>query len=391
MDFSFSDDENRWRGELRVFFTEQMPPDFTGEFDEGSDQAWAVSRSLTKSLAERGWLAMGWPEQYGGLGAGHVQQMIFNEEAGYFHAPDPGGIGIRFIGPALIVLGTEEQKRRFLPGIVRGDDVWCQGFSEPGAGSDLASLQTRAVAEGDTFVVNGQKIWTSHAHRANYCYLAVRTNPDAPKHRGISLMVVPMGTPGVSLRPLINMANRHGFNETYLEDVRVPMDNVIGDVDRGWYAMAATLDFERSGIRGIASTRRDLEDLIELLRSPAGQERLSTTPGIRGALVERVIENEVNRMLSYRVVSMQARGLIPNYEASLTKLFGADVVQRTAATAIALLGLHGQLTPQSAHAPAGGRFALKYMTSVSASIAGGTNEIQRNVIATRGLGLPRGG
>ncbi len=389
MDFDFSAEEQAWRASLQEFFTREMPADFTGEFDEGSDEAWGLSQRLTKALAERGWLAVGWPKEYGGLGAGHIQQMIFNEEAGYHHAPDPGGIGVRFVGPSLIVLGTEDQKQRHLAGIVAGDDVWCQGFSEPSAGSDLASLQTRATRDGDHFVVNGQKIWTSHAHRANYCLLAVRTDPEAPKHRGISLLILDMRTPGVSLRPLINMADHHGFNETFLEEARVPVENVVGEVNRGWYAMATTLDFERSGIRGVASNRRVLERLVALLREPEARAR-QTSRAVYGVVVERLLENEINRLLAYRVVSMQAHALVPNYEASIAKLLGAEISQRVAQTGVRALGLYGQLRPGSHAALANGEFGLSYMASVSASIAGGTNEIQRNIIATRGLGLPRG-
>ena len=387
MDLRFTPEQTAWRAEVRDFLVQQLPSDIPAEFDEGSDEIWGLSRRLTKALAARGWLGVGWPREYGGMGAGHLAQMIFNEELGYHRAPDPGGIGIRFIGPALIVLGTEEQKQRYLPGIIRGDDVWCQGFSEPGSGSDLASLQTRAIADGDDFIVSGSKIWTSHAHRSNYCYLATRTNPDAPKHRGITLMAMDMDSPGVTLRPLINMAGQHGFNELFLDNVRVPKANVIGEVDRGWYAMATTLDFERSGIQGVARTRRDLEELQRYVQETG---RDAVPLAARRALVERVIENEVGRAMAYRIVDMQARGLVPNQEASCTKLFNAEVSQRVAATGLKLLGLFGGLRPETPRARLHGHFAITYLGSVVASIAGGTNEIQRQIIATRGLGLPRG-
>jgi alkylation response protein AidB-like acyl-CoA dehydrogenase len=389
MDFDFSAEEQAWRVELREFFSSELPDEFAGDSDGGSDRHWEFSRSFTKRLAEKGWLAIGWPKEYGGMGAGHINQMIFNEEVGYFRAPDPGGIGIRFIGPALMVLGTEEQKQQYLPGIIAGEDVWCQGFSEPGSGSDLASLQTRAVAEGDHFVVNGSKIWTSHAHRANYGYLAVRTDPEAPKHRGITLMALDMQTPGVSLRPLIDMAGHHPFNETFLEDVRIPRESVIGEIDRGWYAMATTLDFERSGIRGVSSTRRVLQLLLDSLQKTQADDTRVVLDATRHTLADRVIENEVNRLMAYLVVSMQAHGLVPNHEASTTKLLGADISQRVSNTAVKMYGLYGQLHPDSAWTVDRGESSQHYLRSVSASIAGGTNEIQRNVIATRGLGLPR--
>lgn len=384
MKFGFNETQERWRAEVRALLQEELPAD-SSEDAIGPDASWALNRSLTKKLAERGWLGVGWPKEYGGLGAGPTMQMIFNEELGYHRAPDPGGIGIRFIGPALIVLGTEAQKQRYLPGIIKGDDVWCQGFSEPGAGSDLASLTTRAVEDGDFYVVNGQKIWTSHAHRANYCYLATRTDPEAPKHKGITLMAVDMKSPGLSVRPLIDLGDGHVFNELFFEDVRVPRENVIGEPNRGWYAMATTLDFERSGIQGVARTRRDLEEVLENVRTwPSGKHVQS-----RFALVERIIENEVGRQLSYQIVAMQERGVVPNKEASAAKLFNAETSQRLAQTVARLFGLSGQLRTGVSAAAMDGAVAAHYMRSVSGSIAGGTNEIQRNIIATRGLGLPR--
>lgn len=384
MKFGFTEAQEQWRSEVRALLRDELPAD-SSEDAIGPDASWALNRSLTKKLAERGWLGVGWPKEYGGLGAGPTMQMIFNEELGYHRAPDPGGIGIRFIGPALIVLGTEAQKQRYLPGIIKGDDVWCQGFSEPGAGSDLASLTTRAVEDGDFYVVNGQKIWTSHAHRANYCYLATRTDPEAPKHKGITLMAVDMKSPGLSVRPLIDLGDGHVFNELFFEDVRVPRENVIGEPNRGWYAMATTLDFERSGIQGVARTRRDLEEVLETVRRwPKGEHSQA-----RFALVDRVIENEVGRQLSYQIVAMQERGVVPNKEASAAKLFNAETSQRLAQTVARLFGLSGQLRTGVSGAAMDGAVAAHYMRSVSGSIAGGTNEIQRNIIATRGLGLPR--
>lgn len=384
MDFEFNEEQRAWRSEVRSFLSQELPLDQSLDI-LGPDESWALNRRLTKRLAERGWLGIGWPKEYGGLGAGHIAQMIFNEELGYFRAPDPGGIGIRFIGPALMVLGSAEQKARYLPGIIKGDDVWCQGFSEPGAGSDLASLQTRAVADGDSYVVNGAKIWTSHAHHANYCYLATRTDPEAPKHRGITLMSVDMSSPGLTYRPLIDMGDGHVFNQLFFEDVRVPRENVIGEENRGWYAMATTLDFERSGIQGVARARRDLDEMLAVVRA----NKPAFSPAARRELTDRFIENEVGKQLSYQVVGMQAKGKVPNHEASVTKLFNADTSQRLASTAIRLFGMSGALRTGVEGAALAGRVAAHYMSSTTASIAGGTNEVQRNIIATRGLGLPR--
>jgi alkylation response protein AidB-like acyl-CoA dehydrogenase len=290
-----------------------------------------------------------------------------------------------------MVHGTEEQKRQFLPPIAHGEVVWCQLFSEPGSGSDLASLQTRAVADGDDFVVNGQKIWTSGAHHSDCAILLARTDPDAPKHRGITYFLVDMRSPGVEVRPLVNMLNGHAFNEVFLENVRIPRSQVVGEVNRGWYVGTTTLDFERSGIGRFASGRRLLEELSTHARDTrANGRRLIDVPKVKMELAERVIENDVGRYLAYRVAWMQSAGKIPNYEASMVKLYGSELQQRIARTAIGLLGLGGQLIEGSLRAPLGGHMAMQYMAVVPSTIAAGTSEVQRNIIATRGLGLPRG-
>ena len=385
MKFGFTEAQEQWRSEVRALLRDELPAD-SSEDAIGPDASWALNRSLTKKLAERGWLGVGWPKEYGGLGAGPTMQMIFNEELGYHRAPDPGGIGIRFIGPALIVLGTEAQKQRYLPGIIKGDDVWCQGFSEPGAGSDLASLTTRAVEDGDFYVVNGQKIWTSHAHRANYCYLATRTDPEAPKHKGITLMAVDMKSPGLSVRPLIDLGDGHVFNELFFEDVRVPVGNRVGEENRGWYVAMTLLDFERSNIGGAIGAKRTLGRLLEQVKAdPLLRERLASST-LRHELAQRYIETEVMYQFSMRIVSMQNRGLIPNDEASMAKLFNSELSQRVAQTCMQVLGLTGQVIEGDDEAS----FGRLYLGMVPATIRGGTSEVQRNVIATRGLGLPRG-
>ncbi len=223
MDFTFTESEERLRGELRRFLADVLPPDWEGSGTDLSDDDFEFGQYFNKRLAERGWIAPAWPKQYGGLGATHVEQAIFGEELAYHRAPMGGRIfGVGMIGPTLIVHGSEEQKRRHLPGITAAEVLWCQGYSEPGAGSDLAALQTRAVRDGDDYVINGQKIWTTQAHRAQWMFLLARTDPEAPKHKGITFFLVDMKTPGITVRPLVNMAGRHEFNEVFFEDVRVP-------------------------------------------------------------------------------------------------------------------------------------------------------------------------
>jgi alkylation response protein AidB-like acyl-CoA dehydrogenase len=345
-----------------------------------------ISASVRKKLVKRGWIAPAWPKEYGGMGATIRQQAVFNEELAYHRIPGPDFIGINYVGPTLMLFGTEEQKQRFIPRILSGEDSWCQGYSEPGSGSDLASLQTRAVLDGDNFVINGQKIWTSGAHRANWVFMLARTDPEAPKHRGISYILAPMNSTGLEVRPLVNMAGAHEFNEVFFQDVTVPKDNLVGELNRGWYVGMATLDFERSAIGSVASTRRDMEDLVAYMRE-SGKDIQSSA---RNELADRTIEAEVVRMLSLRIVWMQESGQVPNQEASMAKLFTTELNQRTARTAIKLLGMGGQGYAANGAETMPGRWIYTYLRSVANTIEGGSSEIQRNIIATRGLGLPRG-
>jgi alkylation response protein AidB-like acyl-CoA dehydrogenase len=303
----------------------------------------------------------------------------------YHRAPTQLGVGPDRVGPTIILYGTNEQKAKHLPGIAGAETVWCQGFSEPGAGSDLASLQTRATIDGDSFVVNGQKIWTSLAHKADWCILLARTDPDAPKHKGISYLLVDMRLPGITVAPLVDITGRHSFNQIFFEDVRVPRDCLVGELNRGWYVGAATLDFERSGINRVVAGIRVYEELVAFARETgAAGER----PWVRGKLAELGIELTAGKLLAYRVASMQARGQIPNAEASMSKMYGSELQQRIAGAGMQMLGLGGQLE-DGRWAPLAGRLEQYYLSTSALTVAAGTSEIQRNIIAGRGLGLPR--
>jgi len=392
MEYQFTPEQEAFRSEVRKFVTENWapPPPTSRPGDEQTNEA---MRRYEKKLAERGWLTMAWPREYGGLAATHMEQLIFREESAYQGAPGSGGQGISMVGPCLMVHGTDDQKKQHLPSIANGTVAWAQGFSEPGSGSDLASLQTRAVRDGDDFVINGQKIWTSGAHHADWIHVLTRTDPDAPKHRGISYFLVDMKTPGITVRPLINMLGDHEFNEVFFEDVRVPASHMLGEYNRGWYVATTLLDFERSGVNWSASGRRQVEDLAAYARETPGRTkaRLFDDPGIRQGLAELRIGVEASRLLSYRVVWMQSRQLIPNHEASMSKAFGSELGQRIANFGIKMIGLNAQrIDAADPGAPLGGEMARSYMRTVPSTIAAGTSEIQRNIIATRGLGLPRG-
>ena len=295
------------------------------------------------------------------------------------------------LGPTLMIYGTEEQKHRFLPPIARGEVQWCEGYSEPQAGSDLASLTTRAEDKGDYFLLNGSKIWTSLAHRADWMMLLARTNPEAPKHRGISFFLMDMKSPGVEVRPIVNMAGSHEFNQVFFDNVHVARENLVGEKDRGWYVGVKLLDFERSGIDYVAYSRRLLDDLTDYVEEleDKGVHRASQE-WVRDLLAEMYVEVEVARLFAYKVAWMQSEGLVPNKEASISKVFGTETYQRVAETGLRILGLFGQLTQEDKRAPLEGRVQDAWRHSFSGKIAGGTSEIQRNIIATRGLGLPRG-
>jgi 3-oxocholest-4-en-26-oyl-CoA dehydrogenase alpha subunit len=391
MDFAFSPEDQEFRTEVRSFVREHWGlGDTVGGIAAESDDDFVRGREFARGLQDRGWYTLAWPKEYGGMGASHVRQLIFNEECAYHGAPTGGG-SIGFCGPAIMVHGTEEQKRRFLPPIARAEVNWCQGFSEPGSGSDLASLQTRAVADGDDFVINGQKIWTSGGHHADWIILLTRTDPDAPKHRGISCFLVDMKSPGITVQPIVQMHNRAGFNQTFFDNVRVPRSHMLGEENRGWYVAATTLDFERSGVQRFASGQRNLDELTQFCRETViGGVRIIERPGVREKLADLQIEHTVGRNLAYRVAWMQGAGLIPNYEASVAKMFGTELAQRLARAGVNIMGLYGMLFEGSKWATLEAKMQTLYLSSVSFTIGAGTSEIQRNIIATRGLGLPRG-
>ncbi len=401
MDWHDSPDQDRFRQEVRGLIEARLPDRYRRMAERGGpgERAWEFDRkspdpevrhaaeSWHHALNERGWVAPHWPREYGGAGLTPMEQFILNQEIARAGAPHVGGSGVALLGPTVILHGSDEQRKKYLPPILAGEVTWAQGYSEPGAGSDLASLQTRAVRDGDDFIVNGQKIWTSGAHTADAIFALVRTDPMAPKHRGISFILIEdIHTPGITVRPLVDMGGRHYFNEVFFEDVRVPAANLVGEVNRGWYVGMTLLDFERSNIGGAVAARRTLQRLLDLIRDDPGlRDRVNASP-VRHEIAQRYIETEIMYQFSLRVISMQNRGLVPNDEASTSKLFNSELSQRLAQTAMQSLGLRGNLLDGGDESS----FPRQYIGAVPATIRGGTSEVQRNVIATRGLGLPRG-
>jgi alkylation response protein AidB-like acyl-CoA dehydrogenase len=391
MDFRLSAEDEAFRQEVRTFLLEELPKDWVGSMDEsGTTENPEFERHMRKKLVEKNWLALPWPKKYGGYGADIMKQLVMNEEMGYYRAPGRDGQGIGLIGPCIMVHGTEEQKKEHLGKIARGEVNWCQGFSEPGAGSDLASLQTRADADGDDYVINGSKIWTTLAHKAQWMHILTRTDQNAPKHKGITYFLLDMKTPGIEIRPLINMAGGHGFNQVFFTNVRVPKRNMLGDLNRGWYVATTTLDFERSMIGFSASMRRTMDDALAALRAIRinGRSPLQDTL-VRHKLGDLTIGIQISRMLAYRVAWMQHKGLVPNMEASVNKCYSTEMSQRLVRTLLPMFQLYGLIAPRQRHTIMNGRLENTYMTTIPATIAAGASEIQRNIIATRGLGLPR--
>ena len=390
MDFEFSNEELSFRNELSAWLKDELA-NRPQEGGNDADAEWAFGLEMRKKLADKGWLTMAWPEEYGGQGVSHMMQVVFAEEMSYTRAPGRDVFGTRMMAPTLMIHGTEEQKREFLPPVSKGEVQWCQGYSEPESGSDLASLQTRAVEDGDDFIINGTKIWTSSAHRADHIMVLTRTDPDAPKHRGISFLLCDMNTPGLTVNPIINMAGDHGFNMVTFDNVRVPKKNLVGEQNRGWYVGATLLDFERSGVDYSAGGRRVLEELIAYAKANDQNGSLIASNAImRNRLADLAIEVDVSRLISYNIAWMQGEGLVPNKESSMGKIVGTELQQHLSETGMQMLGLHGQLEPGSKYAPMQGRIEHMHLTNVSETIQAGTSEIQRNIIATRGLGLPRG-
>jgi alkylation response protein AidB-like acyl-CoA dehydrogenase len=381
MDFRLSTEQQAFQDEVTGFVRSGLPAGWDGE--QGTiDERMAVEREVMRRLAGKRWLALPWPKEYGGMGATPMEQLIFNEQMAYHRVPGYVNMGVAWVGPVVMLYGTDDQKRDYLGKIADGTDIWCTLYSEPGAGSDLASMQTRAVRDGDDYVINGQKIWTSFGHYADWGWLAARTDPDVPKHKGLSTFAIKMDTPGITVRPLVNMAGTHEFNEIFFEDVRIPASQLVGEENRGWYHVAVGLDFERSSIGATSNARRTVHDLVAYV----SKRRAAARPEVRTRLADHAISVEVLRAMAYNIAALQEGGFAPTREAQMAKLFGAELQQRVAATGLQVFGMEGQASPDGTMA-----FPYQYtlLRSVANTIEGGTSEIQRSVIATRGLGLPR--
>jgi alkylation response protein AidB-like acyl-CoA dehydrogenase len=395
MDFSFSPEEEQFRQDLRTWLQTNLPTGWGSTFrmPKGSERV-AFLRDWQRKLHEGGYLGLSWPKEYGGRGASMIELAIFNEEMARVEAPGPLNVlGLSMAGPTIIVHGTEEQKKRYLSKILNCEEIWCQGFSEPGSGSDVASIRTRADLRGDEFIVNGQKVWTTLAHIADWCMLLVRTDPDAPKHRGISYILVDMKSPGVTVRPLRQMTGESEFNEVFFEDVRVPRANLVGELNNGWGVALTTLMNERGTASFGTQARFKIiyDNLVGLARSVAINGRDATQdPLIRQQLAQHRIDVEILKLNCFRNFTRLLRGGTPGPEGSVLKLWWSELNQRMQETAMTLQGPHGQLLRDSPRVIEGGRWQYNFMRSRANTIEAGTSEIQRNIIAERVLRMPKG-
>jgi alkylation response protein AidB-like acyl-CoA dehydrogenase len=384
MDFKFTEEQENLRKEVREFLEEEIPPDQRLKHDQ-----WmlAASRDFSRRMGERGWLGMTWPKKYGGHERSYLDRLIVTEEVLRYGAPVAGHwFADRQIGPSLLAYGTEEQKEKFIPRIAKGELFFGVAMSEPNAGSDLASLQTRAIETEDGFIINGQKVWTSIIHFGDYTYLVARTDPNATKHKGISEFIVDLKTPGITIRPLITPDGSHDYNELFFDDVHIPKDALIGQKNRGWYQIIAQLDYERSGVERLMTNY----PLFERIKIYVRENNLGKEPRVRQKLSELEVEFEVGHLLIYRVAWLLSQGKLPNYEAAMSKVFATAFEQHLANATTQILGLYGQLMPGSKWAILDGRVSTDYLFSPGRTLQGGTSEILRNIVAIRGLGLPTG-
>ncbi len=399
MNFRFSIEEEAFRQEVLDFLDEVLTLKFRESLEGRS-----YSKEFSMKMGDKGWLSLAWPREYGGQAKNHMEQLIFNEEMARYGAPlEWHRRASQQHGFAIVLFGTEEQKRYFIPKIASSELSIANCMSEPGAGSDLANVQTRAVREGDDYLINGQKMWTSGAGYSDYGWMLVKTSATESRHKSLSLFLVDLKSPGIEIRPVPDLravaGDVHEFtSQIFLENVRVPSMNLIGGENRGWYVNAALMDFERSGIEAVVRNERIIDDLLEYLRAlkkEAGpSERLTI---LTHKLVQLKIESDISRLLSYRIAWMQSNGEIPNYQTSMAKIFKTELAKRVANLGMEILGPYGRLGPGSSwtelpdpkwdelqHA-----ISSFFLTVPIGTIAQGTSEIHRNIMAQRGLGLPR--
>ncbi|HLW69523.1 MAG TPA: acyl-CoA dehydrogenase family protein [Candidatus Binataceae bacterium] len=393
MDFRYSAEDEAFRREFRLWLERNLeyatPP--RGPLADEEEGSWEATLRWHRRLYEGGWLGITWPAEYGGRGGTFLQETIVDQELEQAGSGLPfTGPGIWLLGPTLIHWGTATQKQRHLRKILAGEEMWCQGYSEPNAGSDLAAIQTRAVEHDGYFVVNGSKIWTSLAHHSHWMFLLARTDSAAPKHKGISYLLVEMKTPGITISPLIQMTGARHFNQVFLEDVRVPIANIVGERNQGWQVALTTLAFERSSGQERIMTNR-VRELAQLASQLSRNGRaLAEDASVRQTIGQFAAEAAAIRYTGFRQLTRQLKGLPPGPEGSSIKLSASELGLRIASFALEMLGAYGQLERGDQFAAAQGLWTHRMLEARGPMIYSGANEIQRNILGERVLGLPKG-
>ncbi|MGY4710284.1 acyl-CoA dehydrogenase family protein [Mycolicibacterium sp. CBM1] len=388
MDFDLDAGQRAWLAEVREFLRENVTDALRAEIAEHNlEHPGGEAAAFRRKIGAKGWFGLNWPTEYGGLGLGPVHLHLLMTEFEYWGVPGPD-LTVTSIAPMIMRHGTEQNKREFLPLIARGEMTCALGYSEPDAGTDLAALRTRAVRDGDEWVITGSKIWNSEAQSSTHEWLCVRTDPHAPRHRGISVIVVPVDSLGVRIRPLIAWSG-YRTNEVFFDEVRVPVTNLVGEENRGWSYITGALDLERGALTNAGDLRRALDELQVLARMPRRDGSIPLdNPGFRRRLAQAEADVEVAGLMGYEASSLLDDGVIPTVEVSVEKVFSSELRQRIADLGIDLLGAEGLLAYRNPEAPAGGRFEKLYRFAPLMRFGGGTNEVLRDVIAQRGDGMP---
>jgi alkylation response protein AidB-like acyl-CoA dehydrogenase len=392
VDFLFTEEQERFRHEVSSFLDRELPPGWVDYVGTAVDDTVApgqdgeqVFRDIARKLGQKGWLSLFWPGEYGGQSCSYVDYLIFLEELARRGSPGYNAVGVKMLAPTLFKYGTEEQKTRHLKPIARGEEFWCEGFTEPNAGSDLASLQVKAIRDGNDYIVNGQKTWSTFSKYSDWCCLLARTDPELKRHRGISFFLVDLSTPGVTVRPIIDIQGEPDFGEIFFEDARVPGENLVGGENEGWKVVQTMLSYERIAIAPVAAAQNLIDRLAIYIKADPRRQRNNS----RQALAQLKVEAEVGRLICYRLAWLHDEEKAKADDAAMARLYGTELLKRAARVAVELLGLYGQLDKGDSKAPLQGWFKHLYLSSLGVTIAAGTSEILKNVIAGIGLRLPR--
>jgi 3-oxocholest-4-en-26-oyl-CoA dehydrogenase alpha subunit len=390
VEFSFNEEQIKLRNEVQQFLKKELPANWVGYVGTTGDDSvahvdkgWELFKEMARKMGEKKWLSINWPKEYGGLEKDYVSSIIFFEEIARYGSLGFNAIGAKMFAPTLIKHGTAEQKEQFLKPIAEGKEFWCEGFSEPEAGSDLASLQTRARKDGDYYIVNGQKIWATFSSYSDHCALLCRTDPDSKRHKGLSFLMVDLNTPGITVRPIANLLDEPHFGEIFFEDVKIHKSRMLGQEGEGWLVAQSFLSFERVAITPISAVNTMVEKLSKFFKENPELEK----PEAKSMLANMAMEAEIGRLLCYQVAWMQDKGTSTEWHAAMSRLYGTRMWKKWSAETINLLGLYGQLDERDKRAPMKGWLENLYFSSIGATLAAGSSEIQKIVIAVRGMGL----